>query len=84
METDGAYACHPVIADTAKAQLLPDAENCAVVIENVTQLLIPDEEKHEPVIARAPFAPLGESVLEAVWKDDGDFTEADEKVAELV
>jgi len=84
VERDGAYACHPVIADTAKAQLLPDAENCAVVIENVTYLLTPDAEKNEPVIVRARYAPLGESVLDAVWKPNGDFTEADDAVAEMV
>ncbi len=83
VERDGAYACHPVIAETAKAQLLPDAENCAVVIENVTDLLTPDAGKNEPVIARARYAPLGEAVLDAVWKTNGDFTEADGAVAEL-
>jgi len=83
VERDGAYACHPVIADTAKAQLLPDAENCAVVIENVTQLLTPDEEKNEPIINRMLYAPLGESVLDVVLKTEGNFIEADDAVARL-
>jgi tetratricopeptide (TPR) repeat protein len=78
-----AYACHPVIADTAKAQLLPDAESCAVLIKNVTGLLTPDEDTNEPVIARARFAPLGEAVFKGVWKEKGDFVEADGAVATL-
>ncbi len=36
VEKDGGYRCHPVIAETAKAQLKPDAVNCRVLIENVT------------------------------------------------
>lgn len=83
VQRDGSYACHPVIADTAKAQLLPDAENCAGLIKNATNLLIPNKETNEPVIARASFAPLGEAVFKGVWKENGDFIEADEAVARL-
>ncbi len=83
VERDGAYACHPVIAETAKTQLQPDAENCAVLIKNVTNLLIPDEEKHEHGIAHKPYAPLGEAVFNGVWKGNGDFSKTDEAMAGL-
>lgn len=79
----GEFRCHPVVAETAKAQLLPDAENCAVLIENVTELLIPDEATNEPTINRAHFAPLGEAVFAGLWKEKGDFVEADGLVARL-
>jgi len=83
VESAGGYRCHPVIAETAKAQLKPDAVKCAVLIENVTELLIPDEATNEPQIKRAPFAPLAEAVFKGVWKEDGDFEEADKAVALL-
>jgi len=83
VEKDGGYRCHPVIAETAKAQLKPDAENCAVLLENVISLLIPDEEKNESIINRAPFAPLAEAVFKGLWKMDGDFVEEDNTVAFL-
>ena len=83
VERDGAFACHPVIADTAKAQLQPDEKNCARLIKIATTLLIPDKEKNEPVIECAPFAPLSEAVFKGVWKEKGDFTEADDAVAGL-
>jgi tetratricopeptide (TPR) repeat protein len=83
VEDDGTYACHPVIADTAKVQLLPDAENCSMLINNVTNLLIPDEKINEPVIARASIAPLGEAVFKGVWKEDGNFVETDDATARL-
>ncbi len=79
----GGYWCHPVIAETAKLQLLPDAENCAVLIKNVTRLLVPDSEANEPRIKRLPYAPLGVAVLKGVWKVDGVFVEADKAVAWL-
>ncbi|MBK8426134.1 MAG: tetratricopeptide repeat protein [Lewinellaceae bacterium] len=78
VESQGGYRCHPVIAETAKAQLLPDAVNCGVLIKNVTRLLIPDKETNEPGIKRAPFAPLAEAVFKGVWKEKGDFEEADQ------
>jgi len=83
VEKDGGYRCHPVIAETAKAQLKPDAVNCGVLIENVTDLLIPDEETNEPVIQRARFAPLGEAVFKGASGDDREWVEADEVLAEL-
>ena len=83
VEKNGGYRCHPVIAETAKAQLLPDALNCVVLIENVTDLLAPDKESNEPQIKRAPFGPLGEAVLKGVWKEQGNFVEEDDKVALL-
>ena len=58
VEKDGGYRCHPVIAETAKAQLRPDAVNCGVLIENVTRLLIPDEKANESILNRAGFGPL--------------------------
>lgn len=36
VKKDDEYRCHPVIAETAKAQLRPDAVNCEVLIKNVT------------------------------------------------
>ncbi len=63
VESGGGYRCHPVVAETAKAQLLPDAVKCAVLIKNVTELLIPDKATNEPGIKRAPFAPLAEAVF---------------------
>lgn len=83
VESEGGYRCHPVIAETAKAQLLPDAVKCAVLIENVTELLIPDEATNEPAIKRAPFAPLAEAVFKGVWKEEGDFEEGDLASARL-
>lgn len=83
VEKEGGYRCHPVIAETAKAQLKPDAENCGVLIGNVTILLIPDEETNEPVIQRAPFSPLAEAVFKGVWREKGDFQEVDERTAFL-
>jgi len=83
VEKNGGYRCHPVIAETAKAQLLPDALNCVVLIENMTYLLLPDEETNEPQIKRAPYGPLAEAVFKGVWKEDGDFVEEDEKLALL-
>ncbi len=83
VESEGGYRCHPVIAETAKAQLLPDAVNCAVLIKNVTELLIPDEATNEPGIKRAPFAPLAEAIFKGVWKEKGDFEEVDKVVAIL-
>ncbi len=83
VEKNGGYRCHPVIAETAKAQLRPDALNCAVLIENVTYLLIPDAQTNEPQIKRAAYGPLAEAVLKGVWKEQGDFVGEDEKVALL-
>ncbi|MCB9317581.1 MAG: tetratricopeptide repeat protein, partial [Lewinellaceae bacterium] len=83
VKEDGEFRCHPVVAETAKAQLLPDAENCAVLIEKVTELLVPDMATNEPMINRARFAPLGEAVFGGLWKESGDFVEADELVASL-
>ncbi len=83
VEKDGGYRCHPVIAETAKAQLQPDSVNCAVLIKNVTDLLIPNEETNEPVINRAPFAPLGEAVFKGVYSDEREWGEADDILAEL-
>ncbi len=83
VEKGGGYRCHPVIAETAKAQLLPDAVNCQVLIENVTDLLIPDEKTNESILNRARFAPLAEAVFKGVWKEAGDFVEADDVVARL-
>lgn len=80
---DGGYRCHPVIAETAKAQLRPDAVNCGVLIRNVTGLLTPDKETNEPIIRLAPFAPLAEAVFKGVWKGDSDFVETDDIVAKL-
>lgn len=83
MERDGGYSCHPVIAETARVQLTPKAENCTVLIENVINLLKPDEEKHEPIIRRALFGPLGETVFKGVWREGGDFTKEDEVIVRL-
>lgn len=76
VEKDGGYRCHPVIAETAKAQLRPDAVNCGVLIENVTELLIPDEEANEPVINLAHFGSLGEAVFSGVCSDEREWIEA--------
>jgi tetratricopeptide (TPR) repeat protein/GTPase SAR1 family protein len=78
-----AFALHPVIQETTYQQLLPDAVNCAVLIKNIIDYLIPDETINEPGINRAPFAPLGESILRGVYKKDENFTEADLNVALL-
>lgn len=83
VEKNGCYRCHPVIAETAKAQLLPDSVNCGVLIENVAELLKPNEETNEPQIKRAPFGPLAEAVFKGVWKEQGDFVEGDGKVSSL-
>ncbi|MFN0037631.1 MAG: tetratricopeptide repeat protein [Saprospiraceae bacterium] len=83
VEKNGGYRCHPVIAETAKAQLQPDSQNCGVLIKNVTRLLVPDKQSNEPQIKRAPFGPLAEAVLKGVWKEEGDFVEEDEKLALL-
>lgn len=83
VEKNGCYRCHPVIAETAKAQLLPDSVNCGVLIGNVTALLVPDKETNEAQIKRAPFGPLAEAVFKGVWKELGDFVEEDKKVALL-
>ena len=83
VESGGGYRCHPVVAETAKAQLLPDAVKCAVLIKNVTELLIPDKATNEPGIKRAPFAPLAEAVFKGVWKEKGDFEVVDKSVATL-
>lgn len=82
-EKNGTYRCHPVLAQSAKAQLQPDAANCAGIVEKVMRLLIPDEAAHEWQGHRAPYGPMGEAVLKGVWKAGGDFGEADEKVALL-
>lgn len=83
VDKNGGYRCHPVIAETAKAQLRPDALNYTVLIENVTRLLVPNEETNEPQISRVPYGPLAEAVLKGVWKEQGDFVEEDDKVALL-
>lgn len=83
VEKDGGYRCHPVIAETAKAQLKPDAENCAVLLKNVTRLLMPDKKTNESIINRAPFVPLAEAVFKGLWKMDSDFAEEDNAVARL-
>jgi len=83
VEKDGGYRCHPVIAETAKWQLQPNAVNCKVLIENVTDLLIPDKETNEPDIQRAPFAPLGEAVFRGVYSDEREWTMADDVLARL-
>ncbi len=83
VEKNGGYRCHPVIAETAKAQLLPDSVNCGVLIENVTELLKPNEENNEPQISRSPFGPLGEAVFKGVWKEEGDFGEEDVSIGWL-
>ncbi len=83
VEKDGGYRCHPVIAETAKAQLKPDSVNCEVLIENVTNLLIPDEEINYSEINRAPFAPLAEAVFNGLWKENQHFEKSDKKIAFL-
>lgn len=83
VEKNGGYRCHPVIAETAKAQLLPDAQNAAVLIDNVTRLLVPNQETNEPQIKRLPFAPLAEAVFKGIWKENEDFGKEDESVATL-
>ncbi|MFN0173126.1 MAG: tetratricopeptide repeat protein [Saprospiraceae bacterium] len=83
VEKDGGYRCHPVIAETAKAQLLPNALNCGELIKKVTSLLAPDKETNEPPIKRAPYGPLAEAVFKGVWNEMGDFMEEDGEVARL-
>ncbi len=83
VEKDGGYRCHPVIAETTKAQLQPDAVNCGILIKNVTDLLRPDEATNESIITRAPYAPLAEAVFKGVWKEKGDFIAEGEIVATL-
>ena len=70
VENDGGYRCHPVIAETAKAQLKPDAVNCEVLIKNVTLLLVPDKATNELVIHRIFFAPLSEAVFKGVHSNE--------------
>ncbi len=82
-EKDGTYRCHPVLAQTAKAQLQPDATNCAGIVEKVTRLLIPNEDTQEWRGNRAPYGPMGEAVLKGVWKVGEDFGEEDKEVAWL-
>lgn len=82
-EKNGTYRCHPVLAQTVKAQLQPDAANCAGIVEKVTQMLIPDQATHEWQGHRAPYGPMGEAVLKGVWKESRDFAKEDEKVAQL-
>jgi len=83
VKKDGDYRCHPVIAETAKAQLQPDAVNCKVLIENVTKLLVPDEATNESILNRAHFAPLAEAVFKGVWKERGNFGEEDDTVVKI-
>ena len=83
VEKEDGYRCHPVIAETAKVQLGPDAENCAVLIQNITALLVPNEETNEPMLKRAPYAPLAEAVSKGVWSVEKDFTEQDKGIALL-
>lgn len=83
VERQGSYACHPVIAETARLQLTPTVGNCAILIENVTDLLIPDEDNHEPIIRRTQYAPLGEAIFKGVWREDGNFEEVGEVMSEL-
>ncbi|MFM9949873.1 MAG: tetratricopeptide repeat protein [Saprospiraceae bacterium] len=83
VEKDGGYRCHPVIAETAKAQLKPDAVNCGVLIGNVALLLVPDATTNEPVIQRARFAPLGEAVFRGACGDEREWVEADDILAWL-
>jgi tetratricopeptide (TPR) repeat protein len=83
IEREGTFALHPVIQETTYLQLKPDAENCAVLIKNVTHWFVPDKTTNEPLINRARFAPLGESILRGVYKTDENFTEEDLDVANL-
>ena len=83
VEKDGGYRCHPVIAETARAQLQPDAVNCGVLIKKVTELLMPDAATNESILNRAIFAPLAEAVFKGVWKEAGDFSEDDQAIAKL-
>jgi tetratricopeptide (TPR) repeat protein len=78
-----AFALHPVIQETTYQQLMPDAVNCAVLVENIIDYLIPDETINEPGINRARFALLSESILRGVYKTDENFIEKDLKVALL-
>jgi tetratricopeptide (TPR) repeat protein len=83
IERKGAFALHPVIQETTYLQLKPDVENCAVLIKNIIDWFKPDEAAHEPIINRAPFASLGESILKGVYKTDENFKEGDLNVAML-
>jgi len=83
VEKDGSFYCHPVIAETAKAQLRPDVVNCGILIGNVTDLLIPDEDTNEPVINCAPFAPLGEAVFSGAYREDREWMAAEDVLARL-
>lgn len=83
IEKEGEFFCHPVIAETAKAQLIPNVVNCGVLVERVTHLLVPNRITYEPVQKRALFISLGESIFENVLKKDKNFDEADGRTALL-
>jgi tetratricopeptide (TPR) repeat protein len=83
IEREGAFALHPVIQETTYLQLKPDAVNCAVLIENVTDWLIPDETINESIINRANFGSLGESILRGGYKTNENFMKTDLSVAKL-
>jgi tetratricopeptide (TPR) repeat protein len=78
-----AFALHPVIQETTFQQLMPDAENCAILVKNIIYCFMPDKTTNEPIINRANFAPLGESILRGVYKKDQNFMNEDLEVANL-
>jgi len=83
VEREDRYACHPVIADTARLQLKPNVENCTVLVKHVTDLIQPDTDRHEHSIYRAKYAPLAAAVFNSLWKEKADFSIADNALATL-
>ncbi|HAD14421.1 MAG TPA: hypothetical protein DCF33_18520 [Saprospirales bacterium] len=57
-----AWSLHRMVREVVVERLRPNAENCAVVVKEVTDLLNIDEAKENPV-DKFPFIPYGEAIL---------------------
>ena len=76
--TEGsAFYCHPIIQFAVKAQMKPDVENCGVLIRTFVDLLKVDTDKGEHGVFKQELLPYGESIFEAVYKKDSEWTTED-------
>ena len=82
--TEGsAFYCHPIIQFAVKAQMKPDVGNCGVLIGTFCELLYVDTDNGEHGVFKQELLPYGESIFEAVYKKDSDWTKKDEKLSIL-
>ena len=69
LKKDDAYQLHHLVRAVALHELTPTPENCAVVLQGVTNLLSIDQIKDNPV-DNFPFVGYGEALLEAFGEND--------------